>query len=53
MRLQRRGSKDTRRTFSMEGIQGIEERGANEEEDAQKSRGTISPGKGSDSRMFS
>ena len=41
MRLQRRGSKDTRRTFSIDGIQGIEERGANEEEDPQKSRGTI------------
>ena len=39
--MQRRGSKDTRRTFSIEGIQGIEERGANEEEDPQKSRGTI------------
>ena len=38
-RLQRLGSKETRRTLS---IEGIEERGANEEEDHhQKSRGTI------------
>ena len=37
-RMQRLGSKETRRTLS---IEGIEERGANEEEDHQKSRGTI------------